>query len=146
MLKVITKKNNFKDLIYSNNKKLLKGEVVLTLSGKIFDHPTRESIQIGENKHILDELGQFTNHSCYPSCVVTGNQLISIKEIKKGDSITFDYSKTEDFLASPFKCSCCNKLISGKLAAGTAIPGIVNGHSSSLANTVSQINTIAIKE
>ncbi len=40
MLKVITKKNNFKDLIYSNNKKLLKGEVVLTLSGKIFDHPT----------------------------------------------------------------------------------------------------------
>lgn len=126
MLKVITRKNDFKDLIYSDNKNLAKGEVVLLLTGKIFDHPIRESIQIGENMHILDDFGRFTNHSCFPTCVVKGNQLVSVKEIKYGDSITFDYNKTEDFLASPFLCNCCNKIIAGKLAQSNGLTNLQN--------------------
>ena len=46
-----------KGLILRKNVK--KDEVVFTLSGKMLDHPTRESIHIGDNKHIYDENGIF---------------------------------------------------------------------------------------
>ncbi|MGI8583726.1 MAG: hypothetical protein ACR2KX_16125 [Chitinophagaceae bacterium] len=114
MFKIITKENNFKDLIYSDNKRIEIGEVVLPLTGEIFHTPRKESIQIGINKHILDKFGKFTNHSCFPSCKVIGDKLISVKVINKGDSITFNYNETEDLLAAPFKCNCCNKTIAGK--------------------------------
>lgn len=114
MLKVIENENGFKDLIYNGEKIIGINQVVLTLKGEISEFPFRESIQIGANQHILDEFGRFTNHSCNPSCKVVGNQLVSIKEIKKGDSITFDYNESEDELATPFSCNCCGKLISGR--------------------------------
>lgn len=116
MLEVITKENNFKDLIYSGDKRIEPGEVVLSLAGEIFDKPVRESIQIGTNKHILDNFGKFTNHSCYPTCKVVGDNLVSVRLITKGDSITFDYNETEDLLAEPFRCDCCNKFIGGRYA------------------------------
>jgi len=38
-----------------------KNELVYVLSGEIFDHPTRESIHIGNNKHIYDLHGMYIN-------------------------------------------------------------------------------------
>jgi len=114
MLKVLVNEDGYSDLIYVGEDNLAINEVVLTLKGEVSEHPSRESIQIGVNQHILDEFGQFTNHSCYPSCKVKGNQLVGIKEIKNGDSITFDYNESEDELSTPFRCNCCNKLISGR--------------------------------
>ena len=42
--------------------------------------------------------------------------LISTGVIVVGDEITFDYSQSENVIASPFICACCNKLIEGKLS------------------------------
>ena len=39
-----------------------KNDIIYVLRGEIFDHPTRESIHIGDNKHIYDEYGIFMNH------------------------------------------------------------------------------------
>tara|TARA_Y100000310_G_C20525782_1_gene735954 strand:+ start:681 stop:1055 length:375 start_codon:yes stop_codon:yes gene_type:complete len=92
------------------------GDTILYLNGEVVGFPSRTSIQIGENKHIEDKIGAFVNHSCYPSCKIEGNRVVADKEISPSDEITFDYSKNETTLASPFICSCCNKLISGNLS------------------------------
>ena len=40
--------------LYST-KSYLKDEIVFTLAGKLYDYPTRETIYIGDNKHIYDD-------------------------------------------------------------------------------------------
>tara|TARA_Y100000034_G_C6851291_1_gene386243 strand:+ start:385 stop:759 length:375 start_codon:yes stop_codon:yes gene_type:complete len=92
------------------------GDTILYLNGEVTGSPSRTSIQIGEGKHIEDKIGAFINHSCYPSCKIEGPRVVADKNISPSDQITFDYSKNETILASPFICSCCNKLISGNLS------------------------------
>ncbi len=110
----VTSKNGFKDLIYIGNT-IPAGNLLYRLTGEIINKPTRTSIQIGSNEHIIDNLGQYINHSCDPSVKVIGCDLISVKEIKNGDSITFDYNHTEDCMSNPFYCNCCGKIICGRL-------------------------------
>lgn len=43
-----------------------KGQIVFVLDGKIFDHPTRESIHVGNNIHVHDDLHILTIHSNHP--------------------------------------------------------------------------------
>lgn len=90
------------------------GDIILCLSGKILSHPTRTSIQIDYENHIEDDVGHYVNHNCNPTCKVDGYNIVAIKEIEESDEVTYDYSQNEDRLASPFMCSCCNRLISGK--------------------------------
>jgi len=116
-----------------------KRELILHLTGLWTPYPTRTSIQVGE-RHLESETGACINHSCYPNAEIIYIQgwnaneiadselplkpparffelrgLVSLKEINKGEEITFDYNKTEDVLANPFKCSCCGKEIKGRL-------------------------------
>ena len=60
-------KNEGKGIIL--RKTIKKGEIVFILTGEIFDKPTRESIHIGNNKHIYDNHGIFINHSFEPTCI-----------------------------------------------------------------------------
>ena len=89
-----------------------KDSVVYTLSGEQFDAPTRESIHIGNNKHIYDELGIFINHSFNPNIVVSGSNLVALEDIKDGDELMFNYNDTEMKMASPFYVN--DKLVNGK--------------------------------
>ena len=79
----------------------------------LVDNPTRTSIQIGPGNHIEDRIGKYVNHSCSPTCEIDGIRIVAIKDVAKGDEITFDYNKNEDLMASPFKCACCGKMITG---------------------------------
>lgn len=92
--------------------------IVFTLNGEIFDHPTRESIHIGNNQHIYDENGIYMNHSFDPTTRINGTQVVAIKNIKCGDELTFNYNETEINMAHPFeingvrvcgKCGKCEK-------------------------------------
>ena len=78
------------------------GGIVFTLSGEIFDHPTRESIHIGNNIHIYDEYGIFINHSFTPSCFIQNKNVVALKDIVVGDEITFNYNDSEINMANPF--------------------------------------------
>lgn len=113
MLRVIVDERGFKDLVYSGPNPVEAGNMVYTLSGPILESPTRTSIQIAPNKHMEDSLGQFINHSCHPSVQVRGDQLVALQRIQNGDSITFDYNKTEDVVSHPFVCHCCETTIKG---------------------------------
>jgi len=98
------------------NRSFQVNDVVWNLSnGETIIHPTRTSIQVMGDLHVEDPIGSFVNHSCYPTCVVDGFDIVAIKDIVSSDEITFDYSKNEDMMASPFVCRCCGHLISGKV-------------------------------
>lgn len=106
--------DGFKGLKYIGNT-LPSNTFVYKLKGKIVNKPTRTSIKIGINKHIEDVWGQYINHSCNPSVIVKNDTLISVKEIRNGDFITFDYNESEENMSNPFYCNCCNKLITGQI-------------------------------
>ena len=79
------------------------GSTIFTLSGEIVDHPTRESIHIGNNKHIHDEYGIYMNHSFNPSTKIDEKNVIAIKFICSGDELTFNYNESEINMAHPFE-------------------------------------------
>ena len=75
----------------------------LGVNGELLDSPTRESIHVGKNKHIIDKFGIFMNHSFNPNTEIQGYNIVAIKDINPGDEITFDYNVSEVNMASPFK-------------------------------------------
>ena len=88
-----------------------KEETIHTLTGKVFDHPTRESIYVGNNTHIHDKDGAFINHSFNPSMYVRLRELVAKVDIAEGDEITFDYNSSELSMATPFE-------VDGKMVCG----------------------------
>jgi len=114
-LEVITNSNSFRDLVYVGENQLEANDIVLKLRGEVLNSPTRESIQIKPNEHIFDEIGQFINHDCNPTCKVLGKTIVVINKLSKGDSITFDYNLNEYVVAFPFYCNCHHKMITGRL-------------------------------
>jgi hypothetical protein len=92
-----------------------QGELVLKIEGEIVSQPSRTTIQIGPSQHVdVASPGKFINHSCNPNCKVENKQLIAIKNIAKGEEITFNYEESEDILAHPFICKDCGKWVGGK--------------------------------
>jgi len=109
-----------------------KGEVICKVTGKVkswkemiisFDkysyimHP----LQIGPKKYFeLDVPYIFLNHSCSPNAGIKGETtLFAIRDIKKGEEITFDYSTTID---ESFVCKCGSKNCRGAVSDFFALP------------------------
>jgi len=90
-----------------------KDSVVFTLEGIENDNPTRESIHIGGNKHVTDKWGTFMNHSFNPTTKINGYDVVALKDIKRGDELTFNYNESEISMACPFKVG--NTLVCGLL-------------------------------
>lgn len=86
----------FSTLVYK------KGDVIFVLSGEICDVPTRESIHIGNNKHITDEFGIWLNHSFDPSVYIDGTNVIAYRDITYGEELLFNYNENEINMAAPF--------------------------------------------
>ena len=93
-------------------KQYKKGEVVFTLVGQIYDNPTRETIHIGNNKHIYDEFGKFINHSFTPNIYIDNLSVIAIVNIDIDEELVFNYNESEINMASPFYAE--NILVCGK--------------------------------
>ena len=97
-----------------------KGKIILALKGEIFFTPSKTSIQIGQT-HVEDEKGGYMNHHCDPSAEIRAvpNEkslsgiVTAVRDIKKGEEITFDYETTEKELLCPFKCDCHGRWIRG---------------------------------
>jgi hypothetical protein len=95
------RENNIGKGLYAT-KKYLKDEIIHKLSGKIYDNPTRETIYIGNNKHIYDEYGIFINHSFTPTVYICETNVIALIDINENDEITFNYNDNEINMACPF--------------------------------------------
>ncbi len=109
-------------------KDIKKGEIIADWKGgkiyeakKCSDLPKvvrDHAIQFGEHDWIdTDGIGRLINHSCNPNCGMNGKfQIISMRDIKKGEWLTYDYEMTEDSDWA-MKCKCgetnCRKIIRG---------------------------------
>ena len=94
------------------------GEVLFRMQGEMLSQPTRTSIQVGMHRHVEDKVGVHVNHHCQPNARVNQKMMtmVALKAIKAGEEITFDYNQNEDYLANPFVCRCCERLMEGKRA------------------------------
>jgi hypothetical protein len=98
-----------------------KGGIVFTIKGKkikflINDRKKAKIagfnwIGISKNSWIDPSgFGLFANHSCDPNSAIKGKvQVVAIKDIKKGEEVTSDYSLTEADIFWHIKCSCGSK-------------------------------------
>ncbi|MBU1445888.1 SET domain-containing protein-lysine N-methyltransferase [Patescibacteria group bacterium] len=76
-------------------------------------------IQVGEKDYMLNEIGfaHLLNHSCDPNCGIEGTtKIVAMREIKKGEQLTWDYRMSEDSDWLMAECQCgspnCSKKIS----------------------------------
>lgn len=130
MKSLILKKSGKRGKGVFAGKNYKKGETILIPKGKIYtrkqflkesrwirDH----SVQIGKNLFMgpANDIEDYVNHSCDP---VAGHRIngkkskfIAIKNVKKGQEITFDYSTTMYKTNEAMKCKCgsskCRKMI-----------------------------------
>ena len=79
------------------------GDIIRVLRGELILKPTRESIHIGNNMHVIDEYGKYINHSFEPNTRIELNKVIALKDIKKYEEITFNYNESEINMAEPFE-------------------------------------------
>ena len=109
------------------SRNIKKGEIVADWTrGKVYEAesamnlPSKEitdhAIQFREYKWIDTKgVARHVNHSCEPNCGIKGRfQIIAMRDIKKGEELTFDYEMTEDS-DWKMKCECgsqsCRKII-----------------------------------
>jgi hypothetical protein len=57
-----------------------------------------DTLQIDQEEYLdLDEFSRKFNHSCNPNSFIRGqSELVALRDIKRGEEITFDYSTTMD--------------------------------------------------
>lgn len=115
-------------------KEIKKGEVIHVLSGERMnpDEMARrvkskkefidDPFQIGKRTYIdLDEFSRTINHSCDPNGGIRKNsELFALRDIKKGEEITYDYSATIAPTRWSMKCKCgsknCRKILGDVLS------------------------------
>ena len=88
-----------------SKKNISKDSIVFTLEGEILDKPTKYTIEIDKDKHILDENGIYMNHSFDPTTKIDNINVIALKDIKIGDELNFNYNDSETNMATPFQTS-----------------------------------------
>ena len=109
------------------SKDIKKGEIIFNIKGKKVNFLINDKkaakiagfnwIGIGRNSWIDPiDLGLYFNHSCDPNSAIAGKvQVIAIRDIKKGEEVTSDYSLTETDIFWHIKCTCgsknCRKVI-----------------------------------
>lgn len=129
-----------------------KGRFLIEYVGEVLDMPAYEARQreyaSKGHKHfyfmtlngseVIDacakgNLGRFINHSCEPNCrtekwMVNGEVcigLFAIRDIKKGEELTFDYNYVRVFGAAAKKCVCgssrCRGVIGGDSQNGETV-------------------------
>jgi SET domain-containing protein len=108
------------------NKNLRKGSLVIKFgfdSVKSCRNASPESVQIDENKFLDSKhyyASDYINHSCNPSTKIDFAEMyfVAIKDIKKGQEITYNYLTTEYDMAKDgldFDCKCSSKKCFGRI-------------------------------
>ena len=136
MQKYFRKKSGINNLGLFAKSDINKGEKVIEYKGKKFTHKQVEENDRFDNskaiylftlneRYVLDgdtktNTAKYINHSCDPNCevdIIKGKiWIIAIKDIKKGDELSYDYGfgYDADFRQFPCKCgskNCCGYIV-----------------------------------
>ena len=72
-----------------------KNDIIFVLSGNEYDKPSRETIHIGNNKHIYDQNGIFINHSFTPTIYIDKYNVVALVDIENGNDRSEIYKLAE---------------------------------------------------
>ena len=136
MQKYFRKKSGINNLGLFAKSDINKGEKVIEYKGRKFTHKQVEENDRFDNskaiylftlneRYVLDgdaktNTAKYINHSCDPNCevdIINGKiWIIAIKDIKKGDELSYDYGfgYDADFRQFPCKCgskNCCGYIV-----------------------------------
>lgn len=85
-------------------------EALLHIAGVRVETAGRHSIQRGERDHVSGPGASWTflNHACAPNAAVRfpASEVVSLRAIRVGEEITYNYLTTEWDMAEPFACGC----------------------------------------
>jgi len=108
------------------NKDFKNGEIILPLKGIIRNclESTPDAVQIDDNKFIDSDhryAEDHINHSCNSSTKIDFDQMnfVALRDIKKGEEITYNYLITEYDLVRDnldFDCKCGSKKCLGRIS------------------------------
>jgi hypothetical protein len=85
------------------------GERVARLSGIVVSEASLDTLQMLPGVYFSDPwFCRFLLHDCAPNLIIDVGRMETRaeKDIRSGDWLTIDYTRTEDFLASQFRCEC----------------------------------------
>ncbi len=94
------------------------GARLFWIDGRESSQPSRYSVQVDRDLHVqvdperpLEEIldlysWRYMNHSCEPNTIVRGREFIALRDIERGEAITFNYNTSEYDMAEPFACQC----------------------------------------
>lgn len=103
-----------------------KGEQVFQLDGKIATAPSKHSIQLDADRHIVTEnaIWRFTNHACVPTMRIDTDRpaMIAVRDIAEGEELTFNYNTSEWDIRSPFVCGCGSSSCFGEVRGFKFLP------------------------
>ena len=114
-------------------KQISKGEVIVNFFGELVP---REKVQIPNAALQLDEdlflesdgtIDENLNHSCNPNCYIDFGRLtlVALKDIPKGEELTFDYNTSEYDLIDQdcsFTCLCGSRDCIGNIKGFRYLP------------------------
>jgi len=129
MQKYFRKKSGINNLGLFAKTDIKKGEKVIEYKGRKFTHKQVEENDRFDNskaiylftlneRYVLDgdtktNTAKYINHSCDPNCevdIIKGKiWIIAIKDIKKGDELSYDYGFGYDADFRQFPCRCGSK-------------------------------------
>jgi hypothetical protein len=91
-----------------------EGDLIYVVQGEPSATRTRESIEIAPEQHVVDDYAVCLNHSFSPNLYLQGRQFFALREIEKGEELTFNYLATETEIASPFTCYATGKSVNSE--------------------------------
>jgi hypothetical protein len=96
------------------------GDVVCSFSAREQRaEPSYLTVQVDEQEHILlePEFLQYINHSCDPNVFfdLHDRVVLCLKEIHRGEAITFFYPSTEWSMEREFECRCGTQQCLGRI-------------------------------
>jgi len=104
----------------------LEEEQKLPLGMRDYAHQIAQNFVIGINKAKDIQPVDFLNHSCNPNAGFNGQIfLVAMRDIKKGEQITFDYAMVLSVESYDIECLCGSKNCRGRITGNDwKIPGL----------------------
>jgi SET domain-containing protein len=112
-------------------KKIKKNEAIAQFDGKYYPENAEWTKFI--NDHVIqcapklwrdsDGIAKFINHSCEPNCGIKRKfNVVAMRDIKKGEQITWDYEMTENSSWWVLKCKCGSPICRKRIGAYKNMP------------------------
>ena len=98
---------------------ILKGESIYYLAGEIVPTPTKYTLQLDGDRHVLNDDSDWDlmNHGCDPNVRidVQSREMVAARDIAAGEELNFNYNTTEWSMTSPFACGCGSPKCAGEI-------------------------------